>query len=128
MKHIRRWLLRLIVALVIAGIVCVSVGAWVVRRPWAEVDGSLKVAGLTALVEVSRDHLGIPNIYAQNEHDLFFAQGYVHAQDRLWQMELSRRAGNGTLSEIFGETMLESDCVLHILGLRRAAEKQWDEM
>jgi penicillin amidase len=76
-------------------------------------------------VEVVRDRWGIPHIYAQNEHDLFFAQGFVHAQDRLWQMEMNRRASSGRLSEIFGERTLGTDRFLRTFGLRRAAEEEW---
>jgi penicillin amidase len=109
-------LLILVVALAAAG-------TWFVRRPWPQVDGALTLPGLLAPVEVIRDRWGVPHIYAQNDHDLFFAQGYVHAQDRLWQMEFNRRVANGTLSAALGEATLETDRFLRTLGLRRAAEK-----
>ena len=80
---------------------------------------------LSAPVVVIRDKWGVPHIYAQNEHDLFFGQGYVHAQDRLWQMEFNRRVGRGTLSAILGEATLDTDRFLRTIGLRRAAEKDW---
>ncbi|MCL6650356.1 MAG: penicillin acylase family protein, partial [Chloroflexi bacterium] len=73
------------------------------------ISGHLTVPGLQAHVEVVRDRWGIPHIYAQSEDDLFFAQGYVHAQDRLWQMDLCRRAALGTLAEVFGERALAAD-------------------
>jgi penicillin amidase len=111
-------ILLLIVVVVLAG-----VGTWFVRRPWTPVDGTVAVPGLTASVEVIRDASGVPHIYAANEHDLFFAQGYVHAQDRLWQMEFNRRIARGTLSSVLGEGTLGIDRFMRTLGLWRAAEK-----
>lgn len=75
----------------------------------AQLDGSLDVPGLQAPVEVIRDEYGVPHIYAENEEDLFFAQGYVMAQDRLWQMEMWRRWHEGRLAEIFGAEALPYD-------------------
>ncbi|HET9947795.1 MAG TPA: penicillin acylase family protein [Longimicrobiales bacterium] len=74
-----------------------------------QIDGTIDVLGLQADVEVIRDPWGVPHIYAQNLDDLFFAQGFVQAQDRLWQMDMYVRAGQGRLSEIFGPEMLEHD-------------------
>jgi penicillin amidase len=93
-----------------------------VRRTFPQAKGTLQVAGLLDRVEVYRDKSGVPHIFAQNEHDLFFAQGYVQAQDRLWQMEFSRRIGAGRLSEVLGESTLESDRFLRTIGLYRAAQ------
>jgi penicillin amidase len=106
-------------------LVLALLGAWFVRRPWPQVDGTLAVRGLAAPVEVIRDRWGVPHIYAKSEHDLFFAQGYVHAQDRLWQMEMNRRVGNGELSAILGEAPIGIDVFMRNLGLRRAAERDW---
>jgi penicillin G amidase len=78
-------------------------------RSLARIDGASTVRGLQAPVEVIRDEWGIPHIYAQNTHDLFFAQGYVMAQDRLWQMEMWRRWREGRLAEIFGPAALPYD-------------------
>ena len=75
----------------------------------AQIDGELGVPGLRESVEVLRDETGIPHIYAQNDDDLFFAQGYVMAQDRLWQMEMWRRWHEGRLAEIFGPEALPYD-------------------
>ncbi|HEX7120413.1 MAG TPA: penicillin acylase family protein [Longimicrobiales bacterium] len=79
------------------------------------------VDGLGAEVEVWRDALAVPHVWAASEPDLYFAQGYVHAQDRLWQMEMFRRVAEGRLSELFGERTVESDRFLRTLGLWRAA-------
>ena len=79
------------------------------RQSLSQIDGELDLAGLQAPVEVVRDHWGIPHIYAQNQDDLFFAQGYVMAQDRLWQMEMWRRWREGRLAEIFGPAAFAYD-------------------
>jgi len=84
---------------------------------------SLKLMGLKAPVEVSRDNFGIAHIKAANDHDLYFMQGYVHAQDRLFQMDVSRRTASGTLAELLGPVALASDVQLRTLGIRRAAAR-----
>ncbi|MGD8279587.1 MAG: penicillin acylase family protein, partial [Gemmatimonadota bacterium] len=75
----------------------------------AQIDGEISAPGLREPVEVLRDEWGVPHIYAQNDDDLFFAQGYVMAQDRLWQMEMWRRWHEGRLAEIFGPEALAYD-------------------
>ena len=82
-----------------------------------------RVIGLSAPVTVTRDGHGVPTIEAASLDDLFFAQGYVTAQDRLWQMDMMRRYGSGELSEILGEDTLKLDREQRILGLRAAAKK-----
>lgn len=106
-----------------AGIVGVAGGAFymLMRRPLPKINGTLRLAELHEPVEVVTDRYGVPHIYAQNEDDLYLAQGYVHAQHRLWQMELNRRIGSGRLAEIFGEIALEADLFARRLGLHRAA-------
>ena len=79
------------------------------QRALATIDGELAVPGLKAPVEVIRDEWGVPHIYAENDDDLFFAQGYVMAQDRLWQMEMWRRWREGRLAEVFGPEALDYD-------------------
>jgi len=79
------------------------------ERSLAQIDGTLSVAGLQAPVEIMRDEWGVPHIYAQNDEDLFFAQGYVMAQDRLWQLEMWRRWHEGRLAEAFGPEALPYD-------------------
>jgi penicillin G amidase len=88
-----------------------------------QLDGELKVPGLTAPVTVIRDTHGVPTIEATNLPDLFFAQGYVTAQDRLWQMDGMRRFAAGELSEVFGEGQLEHDRTQRILGLRMVSAR-----
>jgi len=84
-------------------------------------SGTVTVAGTGAPVEVYRDGYGIPHISAGNTRDLMFAAGYVHAQDRLWQMDLMRRAGEGRLSELFGKRTLPLDMMFRMLNLPAVA-------
>ena len=116
------FLLILSFVVVLAG--AAAAGLAFLRRFLPQTDGSARVAGLHGPVEIVRDRWGVPHIYAEDEDDLFFAQGYVHAQDRLWQMELQRRLGSGRLSEILGEPTLEVDRFVRTVGLNRAAEDE----
>ncbi len=96
------------------------------RRSLARLDGELKLPGLKEPVEVLRDEWGIPHIYAKNDDDLFFAQGYVMAQDRLWQMELWRRWHEGRLAEIFGPKALDYDRRTRLMMFRGPWDKtEW---
>ncbi|MFQ5399817.1 MAG: penicillin acylase family protein [Anaerolineae bacterium] len=92
-----------------------------IRRPYPDTDGTVTLSGLQDQVEIVRDEYGIPHIYAQNQEDLFFAQGYVHAQDRFWQMEFWRHIGQGRISEITGEAALNSDKFIRTMGWNRMA-------
>ena len=95
-----------------------------VRRPLPQTSGVLRAPGLHREVVIDRDAWGIPRIAASSLDDLFFANGFVHAQDRFWQMELSRRIGSGRLSELFGEQSLPADRLMRHLGLRVVAEQE----
>jgi penicillin amidase len=100
-------------------------GAWVYWRIHAclpQLDGTARLEGLQGKVQVLRDAHGVPHIQAASLDDLTFAQGYVTAQDRLWQMDLSRRIAQGRLSELFGSRTLHSDIENRTLGMRQAAE------
>src|SRR5579863_1266735 len=108
--------------LLVVGIAMV-LGWWLVRRPLARLDGSVAISGLQAGVVVDRDAWGRPWIRAKSLQDVVTAQGYVMAQDRLWQMDLLRRAASGDLSEIFGELALTYDRENRTLGMRQAAER-----
>ncbi len=91
-------------------------------------EGDLQVDGLHAAVTIRRDASGIPHITAADAHDLFFAQGFVHAQDRLWQMESYRRAASGTLSAVIGERGLDNDRFMRTLGMTQAAQADWERL
>ncbi|HEY1658838.1 MAG TPA: penicillin acylase family protein [Candidatus Sulfotelmatobacter sp.] len=114
------WFL-LVIALLVAGVV--TYAYFVARSALPQIDGSISVPGLSSPVKVTRDHHGVPTIEAANLQDLFSAQGYVTAQDRLWQMDIMRRFAAGELSEILGEDTLKVDREQRILGLRDAAKK-----
>jgi penicillin amidase len=94
-----------------------------VRAALPVVDGTLHFSSLSAPVIVTRDSLGVPNISAENLHDLFFAQGYVTAQDRLWQMDMTRRYASGDLAAVLGPEYVKVDTEQRILGLRQVAER-----
>jgi penicillin amidase len=110
------------------GILLILIGAvayafFVLDSALPQLDGRLQIPGLSARVAVTRDPHGVPAIEAGSLEDLFFAQGYVTAQDRLWQMDVMRRFGSGELSEILGEQTLTLDREQRILGLRASAKK-----
>ena len=95
MRFFGRILTVLVVIVIVLGLVAGGGFLYITRKPFPQISGTLRVAGLQNTVTVIRDKWGVPHIYADNPHDLFLAQGYVHAQDRLWQMEFNRRVGAG---------------------------------
>src|SRR5580700_175139 len=95
---------------------------WMARRPLPRLDGAVSLPGISARVRVIRDERGVPTIEAGSMEDLFFAQGYVTSQDRLWQMDMMRRSAAGELSEVIGAATVKMDREERILGLRQAAE------
>jgi len=112
------WLFLILVVLLVG---VVAFACFVARSALPQLDGRLQVKGLSAAVRVTRDSHGVPAIEAATLEDLFLAQGYVTAQDRLWQMDIMRRFAAGELSEILGEDTLKIDREQRILGLRAAA-------
>ncbi|HEY5209409.1 MAG TPA: penicillin acylase family protein [Stellaceae bacterium] len=119
-----RWVGRIILLLVIvvAGLVL-----WLMTTGPAP-NATLRLAGLTAPVTIERGRFGIPTVTAANERDAAFAMGFLHAEERLFQMELTRRAGAGRLSEWFGAAALPTDKFMRTLGLYRAAAAQYQAM
>ena len=93
-----------------------------------QIEGKLRVSGLDSPVTVIRDRWGCPHIDARSEHDVWFAMGFCHAQDRLWQLERTRRFARGTLSEILGEPLIPIDKYYRRLGIRRVAERDWPQL
>ncbi|MEW6716944.1 MAG: penicillin acylase family protein [Chloroflexota bacterium] len=98
------------------------------KRSFPQINGDIQVPGLDGPVDIYRDSFGIPHIYAATQHDLFFAQGYVHAQDRFWQMDFWRHQGAGRLSELLGEATLDIDVFLRTLGWERVAKEELKNM
>jgi penicillin G amidase len=125
----RRWPRRAGITLGVLVLVVVLVAAltvvWSVRRAWPQVDGEVAVAGLDAPVEVLRDALGVPHITASTTADLYRAQGWVHAQDRFWQMDAWRHITAGRTAELFGSGGLDTDRFLRTLGWHRIAEQEY---
>ena len=95
------------------------------RARLATLDGTIAVSGLDSAVEVRRDQWGVPHIYARTQHDLFFAQGYVAAQDRLFQMEIWRRQGQGRLAEVLGPSYAERDRLSRLFAYRGDMDAEW---
>ena len=107
-------------------IVILGVLGWayfITRSALPQLDGTLKLSGLSGRVTVVRDEHGVPTIQAASLEDLFFAQGFITAQDRMWQMDVMRRFAAGEISEILGGEFLQHDREQRILGLRVAARK-----
>ncbi|MGV9303581.1 penicillin acylase family protein [Nonomuraea sp. NPDC003727] len=119
-----RWLARVLTVLLALALVLAAVGVWIARQSFPRLEGTIKVAGLTGKVEVYRDEWGIPQIYADTSEDLFMAQGYVHAQDRFWEMDFRRHVTAGRLSELFGPATLTEDKIIRTMGWREVAEQE----
>ncbi|MFJ6212588.1 penicillin acylase family protein [Streptomyces sp. NPDC092296] len=128
-KKFRRARLIVIVLalLLVAG---AATGGWfgvrTVRASYPQVTGSVRVAGLSGPVDVERDANGIPQLYADTPEDLFRAQGYVHAQDRFWEMDVRRHITSGRLSEMFGKSQVDTDSFLRTMGWSRVAQQEYD--
>ncbi|MDQ6747139.1 MAG: penicillin acylase family protein, partial [Candidatus Dormibacteraeota bacterium] len=115
--------LALAMVVIVAGI---AVAYHVIfRRPLPRTEGRLIVPALGASVEITRDDHGIPRVVATDRRDACFAIGFLHAQDRLWEMELQRRLAAGRLSEVVGPRALGADRLMRRLGLRRVSEAEW---
>ncbi|SCF23750.1 penicillin amidase [Micromonospora echinospora] len=106
-------------------LVASAAGVWTVRRSFPTYEGTIEVRGLTAPVTVYRDSYGVPQLYGKQVEDLLKAQGYVHAQDRFWDMDFRRHVSSGRLAELFGPSMLETDAYLRTLGWRRVVAQEW---
>ncbi|MEV4613900.1 penicillin acylase family protein [Kitasatospora sp. NPDC049258] len=127
-KFRRARLIVLVLAVLLVGAVAGG-GYWGVRTVHASfpvVEGTVKVAGMTAPVDVKRDGYGIPQLYADTDADLFRAQGYVQAQDRFWEMDVRRHITAGRLSEMFGSGQVETDGFLRTMGWRQVAQQEYD--
>jgi penicillin G amidase len=134
MNKYTRGLTRVLITLVVIAMLAGAAGAFYLKsyipntvapKSFPQANGEVQIPGLEGPVDIYRDKMGIPHIYASNTHDLFFAQGYVHAQDRFWQMDFWRHIGSGRLSEMFGESQLETDKFLRTLGWRQTAEQEY---
>lgn len=120
-----RWAAWTAVGLVVVLLVVALAAVVVVRRPLPQTNGDVEVAGLSASVEVIRDDHDIPQVYADTDADLMRAQGYVHAQERFFEMDFRRHVTAGRLSELFGEDSLETDKFIRTMDWRGVAEQEW---
>ncbi|MCJ7733294.1 MAG: penicillin acylase family protein, partial [Anaerolineales bacterium] len=129
-KKIGRIILGILVVLIILAGIAALISPPLIKRAakksFPVVEGEVQIQGLDAPVKIYRDGYGIPQIFASTHHDLFFAQGYVHAQDRFWQMDFWRHLGAGRLAELVGKPMLETDKFLRTLGWERVAKQELD--
>ncbi len=122
-RLVARIVVGLLVAVVAFAVVVIGWFYWRSHACLPQLDGEIRVAGLAAPVEVLRDARGVPHLRAQSLHDLAFAQGYVTAQDRLWQMDLNRRLAMGELAEVFGRRLLRPDIENRTLGFPEVARQ-----
>ena len=119
--------------LVVAGIIVIAVAAaffvtWTIQRSFPQTSGSIELDGLAADVTVQRDDRGIPTITADSTDDLFYAEGFVHAQDRFFEMDFRRHVTAGRVAEMFGESQAGTDAFLRTLGWRKVAEAEVEAM
>lgn len=119
--RVARWVL---VVLLVLAVVAAAWGVWTVRRSFPTVDGTATVAALDADVTVHRDEWGVAHVYGDTLEDVARGQGYVHAQDRFWEMDVRRHTTAGRLSELFGEGQVGTDRFIRTLGWRRVAEAE----
>lgn len=117
-----RWLLRIFTGLIVLGLAGTALAYWILSRSLPDYDEDFTLEGLTAPVEILRNNNNVPHIFAGTEADAFYALGFVHAQDRLWQMTMFRRTAQGRLSEIFGQRTVKIDELLRRLDLYTLAK------
>src|SRR5215208_5452576 len=124
----RRLLVKALAFIVFLVLLTIAGGYLFLRRSLPTIDGETVVHGISAPVEIIRDADAIPHIFGATKADALFGLGYVHAQDRLWQMEFQRRIGHGRLSEILGAATLPQDQFLRTVGFGRAANEAWQRL
>ncbi|MFK4728103.1 penicillin acylase family protein [Agromyces mediolanus] len=126
----RSGLLKFLVGLLVTVLVLAGagwgLGWWTVQRSFPQTSGSIDVPGLESAVTVERDDAGIPTVVAESDHDLFLAQGYVHAQDRFWEMDFRRHVTAGRLAELFGASQVPTDTFIRTLNWRGVAEQEYE--
>ncbi len=124
MSWLRRALVAVVALVVLALVATVIAVVAAVRRPWPQTAGTVRLDALERPVDVYRDAFGVAHVYADTTEDLFAAQGFVHAQDRFWEMDVRRHTTAGRLSELFGQSQVETDRVIRTLGWRRVAARE----
>ncbi|MDZ4394038.1 penicillin acylase family protein, partial [Cypionkella sp.] len=125
-----RWLLRIFTGLMALGLLAALLAYYVLTRSLPDYNEDFTLKGITAPVEIVRNNNNVPHIFGKTEQDVYFALGFAHAQDRLWQMTMLRRTAQGRLSEIFGARTVKIDELvrrLDIYGLAQQSVKVQDE-
>lgn len=120
----RRFLYALAVLLSVVLVAAAIFAVVTVRKAFPDTSGEMTVSGVHSAVDIQRDDMGIPQIYADNPEDVFFGQGYAHAQDRFFEMDFRRHVTAGRLAELFGKDALDTDKFVRTLGWRRVAEQE----
>jgi penicillin amidase len=121
MSLLFRWLLRIATGLVALSVGLVVLAWWFAARSLPDYDATHRTPGLTAPVEIVRDNANVPHVFGETDADVFYALGFAHAQDRMWQMLMLRRTAQGRLSEVFGPRTLDTDELMRRLDLYGAA-------
>ena len=127
-RRLLKWLWRIPLILIGLVIVVGIASFFYLRGSVPDYDDSLRVTSIDAPVQIIRDARAVPHIFAANEDDAAFALGYVHAQDRLWQMDMQRRIGQGRLAELIGGSALSIDRFMRTIGAYRLAEASFDRL
>ncbi len=125
MKTVLRWGVWSLIGLAVIMVMGSGLLYWRLHRSLPQVEGKLTLTNLDDQVKIARDNRGIAHIFASNRHDMFYALGVAHAQDRMFQMDMSRRFGSGRLSELLGKRTLRIDAQMRVIGLARAAQSSW---
>ena len=112
MLTVFRWLMRFLTALIALGVLALVIAYWFLSRSLPDYSENFTIEGITAPVEIVRNNDNVPHIFGQTDEDVFFALGFAHAQDRLWQMTMLRRTAQGRLSEVFGQRTVKIDELL----------------
>jgi penicillin amidase len=112
-----RWLIRLVTGALALGLICLILVYWILSRSLIDYSEDFRVEGISAPVEIVRNNDNVPHIFGQTEEDVFFALGFAHAQDRLWQMTMLRRTVQGRLSELYGPPTIQVDELMRRLDL-----------
>ena len=123
MLSIFRWFLRVSIGMFIICLVIIASAYYLAIRSIPEHNMSYNLKGLKNTTKIIRDKSNVPHIYGENDNDIFFALGFTHAQDRLWQMTLLRRAAQGRLSELFGKDTINTDILFRELGIYSSSKK-----
>ncbi|MEO9820788.1 MAG: penicillin acylase family protein [Paracoccaceae bacterium] len=115
--NVFRWLVRIAAGLIVLSVLAVVLVYYFASRSLPEYDATLRMDGISAPVEIVRDNANVPHIFAERDEDVYFALGFAHAQDRLWQMTMLRRTAQGRLSELFGTATIDVDSFIRRLDI-----------